>query len=501
MQRRSTPTGTAHGPDSSQFLSEPIPTVRCIRWNPLPDSYHLLAELLRAPRDEYKLLVSQDVLRHIDSHLRTATDERPAAGLLMGQLYEDPDTGGRYAIISGIARLAEGAIVAEREDLTEESWKNLGAAFRGHPREPLGWYRSRSVVSAQLAPGDTMGHVRYFPQPWQTALVVSPDPEYPAGSFYVYEKRVARVYSLPFYELFEPHPTRGTTGQRTWVRWQNYVTDADLNELVDQVYAAVDHSHGSQLSMERPGRILDPLREAVEEAWAWVRAQRAPQVFTARPPRAPRPARSSPPAAPAPSHGPDEELPSSPRQDLTAPLTVVLPPGFYEPSRSAGRRALGAVAVVLLILITVAVAIVSRGGIAATSRDEPRAAPPEVDRPAAESRGMMQPPGPTTEVLQSVPLFDAAADSLGAAIAAYRAAARRYEAGTQGCDSLTAAFAAAGNAFTAVTDAHRVAEPALDVNRSMRFNKLAADVSEQDRSYRRTSCARTPAAPAVPPAP
>lgn len=497
MQRRTTPTGAQHAPDSTQFLSEPIPTDRCIRWNPLPDSYHLLAELLRAPRDEYKLLVSQDTLRHIDSHLRTATEERPAAGLLLGQLYEDPNTGGRYAVVRGIARLAEGAIVAEREELTEESWKKLGEAFRGHPREPLGWYRSRSVVGARLAPGDTMGHVRYFRNPWQTALVVSPDPEHPAGSFYVYEKRVARVYALPFYELFEPHPTRGTTGQRTWVRWQNYVTDSDLNELVDQVYATVDHSHGSQLSTERPSRVLGPLREAVEEAWAWVRAQRAPQVFSARPPRGPQPDRHS---LDARARGPHDDE-SSPRQDLTAPLAVILPPGFFDSPRSAGRRALGAVAALLLIGITVAVAIVSRGGIAATSRAGARETPSVSESPAPESRGMMQPPGPTTEVLQSVPLFDAAADSLGSAIAAYRATARRYDAGTQGCDSLTAAFAAAGNTFTAVSDAHRVAEPALDVNRSMRFNKLAADVSELDRTYRRTSCARTPPTPpAAPPA-
>lgn len=498
MQRRSTPAGTSRGTDTGEFLSEPIPLARCIRWNPLPDSYHLLAELLRAPRDEYKLIVSQDVLRHIDSHLRTATEDRPAAGLLMGQLYEDPNTGSRYAIVRGIARLAEGAIVAEREELTPESWKNLGAAFRGHPREPLGWYRSRTVVSAQLAPGDTMGHVRYFRHPWQTALVVSPDPEHPAGSFYVYEKRVARVYALPFYELFEPHPTRGTTGQRTWVRWQNYVTDSDLNELVDQVYAAVDQSHGSQLSAERPSRILDPLREAVEEAWAWVRAQRAPQVFTARAPREPQPARAARPAE-APSGW--ETAPAT-RQDLTGPLAVVLPPGFYEPSRMPGRRTLGAVAAVLIVGIAVAVAMVSRGGIAATSRVLPSAPPAAVERPASEVRGLMPPPGPTTEVLQSVPLFDAAADSLGQAITTYRAAARRHELGRHGCDSLTAAFALAGNAFTAVTDAHRVAEPALDVNRSMRFNRLAADVSELDRSYRRTNCARAPASPPpVPPAP
>ena len=75
MQRRSTPPGAQQAPDSAQFLSEPIPIARCIRWNPLPDSYHLLAELLRAPRDEYKLLVSQDVLRHVDTHLRAATAE------------------------------------------------------------------------------------------------------------------------------------------------------------------------------------------------------------------------------------------------------------------------------------------------------------------------------------------------------------------------------------------------------------------------------------------
>ena len=87
-------------------LVERFPSERVIRWNPLPDSYHLLAEMIRGPEDEYKLVVAQAALRQIDAHLHDSASAT-AVGFLLGQLYECPETGLHYTLVRGIERVPE----------------------------------------------------------------------------------------------------------------------------------------------------------------------------------------------------------------------------------------------------------------------------------------------------------------------------------------------------------------------------------------------------------
>ena len=86
-------------------LVERFPAERVIRWNPLPDSYHLLAEMIRGPEDEYKVLVAQAALRQVDAHLRDAGGST-AVGFLLGQLYECPETGLHYTLVRSVEQIS-----------------------------------------------------------------------------------------------------------------------------------------------------------------------------------------------------------------------------------------------------------------------------------------------------------------------------------------------------------------------------------------------------------
>ena len=270
-------------------LSERFPSERCIRWNPLPDSYHLLAEMVRSPHDEYKLVVAQGVLKQVDAHLH-ASGDRPAVGLLLGQIYDCPVTGMQYSLVRGVERLPDALVAMDGEDLSDESWRALEPEILRHGARVLGWYRSRGHVSSQLPPLDAAAHMRHFRHPWQVALLVSPDVETPRGNFFVYEARVGRVYTLPFHELLDVHPLHGIAGSRTWVRWQNYVTDADLGVLVAQT-----QQRAAEQAEDRNGPgFMRQLTSALEDAWTWTRLQRRPPPpdDDDDPPMPPRPRRS-----------------------------------------------------------------------------------------------------------------------------------------------------------------------------------------------------------------
>ena len=185
------PSAGGHDPAVLR-LSERFPADRCIRWNPLPDSYHLLAEMVRSPGDEYKLVVAQAVLKQIDAHLHATTD-RVAVGLLLGQIYDCPESGIQYTVVRGIERIPDALVAAEGEEITDESWRAIDPEIRRHGARVLGWYRSRARVTSQLPPLDAAAHMKRFKHPWQTALLVSPDLEQPRGAFYVYEARVGRI--------------------------------------------------------------------------------------------------------------------------------------------------------------------------------------------------------------------------------------------------------------------------------------------------------------------
>jgi hypothetical protein len=591
-------------------LSERFPSERCIRWNPLPDSYHLLAEMVRSPHDEYKLVVAQAVLKQVDAHLHAA-GERPAVGLLLGQIYDCPATGVQYSLVRAIERLPDALVGVDGEELSDESWRALEPEIARHGARVLGWYRSRGHVSSQLPPLDAAAHMRHFRHPWQVALLVSPDVETPRGNFFVYEARVGRVYTLPFHELLDVHPLHGVAGSRTWVRWQNYVTDADLGVLVAQT-----QQRAAEQADDRTGAgFMRQLTSALEDAWTWTRLQRRPppplddddepvpaprhrrtqpgdrasrptqqrttgprdvnamsgggSASRATPPDAPRvapppmaspsaapPAQSPPPrasqAAPPPrvttrnalppsefdadataagdEHLPDESAPPGYR----APLVVLMSPEFHDSADVARRRGvLAGLVLVLLVLGTFLYGAIDRrvetrdersapessylrepesGGVVLEPEAPPAASAANTDAPAPDAIAGASAVAPTeatpapAAVPRAVPTvrldsstavssdpvaalqqFDDRANRLSDALGAFRV---RLGANSRICAPLNDTRAQVRNGFDGLTAVLDGVGPALDLDRNMRYNKLAAEVSDLEREWRRSRCAR-----------
>jgi proteasome lid subunit RPN8/RPN11 len=65
----------------------------------------------------------------------------------------------------------------------------LADAARSSPeRQPVGWYHSHTRSEIFLSEADREIHLRYFPQPWQTALVLRPHTFHPARAAFFFRE-------------------------------------------------------------------------------------------------------------------------------------------------------------------------------------------------------------------------------------------------------------------------------------------------------------------------
>ncbi len=510
---------------------EPFPVDRCLHWNPLPDSYHLLAELLRSPLDEYKLVIAQHALVQIEAHI-TPVAEQPRVGLLLGQVSEDPDSGMKYVIIRAAIKVPDEGIGADGENLSDESWVTIEREMRRQTRQVVGWYRTRQRIESAMSPADSLGHVGHFRHPWQSALMVSADLARPAGAFFVFERRVGRHYCLPFYEMLDSAPSRRSLDPHSVINWRNYLLETDAPEPPELALPSLPkrkRPDAARPARSGPGPVLLDLQQSVRTmvGQASERARAWPGVF---------------PPAPESHAAPD----------LSSPLTVLLPSGFYDNAQRRKARSVAAVSVAALLVLVSAIALVSRGSTASasdtphvltdagteavhaaanqpTGRSEPATIVPprRSERVSPASRTLAQPaatpeaavPSASRPAVTDASASDAAAADAGAtdedatrsvratggdALAVFvghademRAALRTYRARVLAyarapepadCEPVRAAYRDASGAYVLLTTAQRAVSPRLTLDHSMRYNKLAADVGEMDREFRRSPC-------------
>ncbi len=533
-----------------------MPIDRSLRWIPVKDSYHLLAAMLRDPREEYLLFITQAAWRRL-AELTHAAAERPepeagdpgaaCAGFLVGQLCTDPSTQTRYGIITTIVALPAGAVAVEQDELTDESWRVMADELSRAPRSVLGWYRTRLGLESQLAGRDADAHLALFPNPWQVCAVVDPEADAPVGAFFIFESKVHRSYAVPFHEVFEIQP-RGGGSSHSVVNWRNYSpehaalpTDDLADDEVDEppvrtastsrrsqpVALRPSQRQQSRESHEAPagGKGTDGRRRTPSESPPVVTAIKG-AVSDARKWLSERP--SSHRAAPR-DYAP-EDVPVAP--DLKDPLAVVLPPAFHRSARrTPSRSTIGLFAAIALFAIVSGVGFVARWGIAATRgapppvvRRDPAVPAPVVPAPvpdtsasatptvreprvavadspvaapstaAAPSSTLAAPAPPDTaspsDPARPMSAFDAHSDSLEIALTLYRGAAESVAMRNPSCEAYLRWYDVATTQFVSMSDAYRLAGAGVDVERSMRFNKLASDVSDMDRDYRRSPCRR-----------
>ncbi len=250
-------------------LRDPLPTARALLWKPLPDSYHLLASMMRTSEQQAVLFITQRAFLQVERHLRSAPDLE-LGGFLAGQLFECSRTHVRYSVINTVVPFADVSSNALLSRVTQESFDTVRKRLDAHQLSLIGWYRNGTGLGLQLLPDDVETHLTYFDQPWQTTMLVMPDPAKPKGAFFTYDSRVGRSYCIPFYELFDSPGLEANRLDRTCVSWTTYVAAepvAPLPVAEKEVVEATVTPPRKPTPEPEPKEPIDEWWEAIKDPW------------------------------------------------------------------------------------------------------------------------------------------------------------------------------------------------------------------------------------------
>src|SRR5687767_7286123 len=124
--------------DRGHIVRDPLPTARAILWKPLPDSYHLLASMMRTTEQQAHLFVTQRAFLQVERHLRSAPDLE-LGGFLAGQLYVCPRTNVRYSVVNTVVPFADVSGEAIGSRVTEEAFEAVRKRLDAHRLCLIGW--------------------------------------------------------------------------------------------------------------------------------------------------------------------------------------------------------------------------------------------------------------------------------------------------------------------------------------------------------------------------
>lgn len=206
---------------------KPRPLLRSVHWKPEP------ALPKDAAAGSYDVFVDQRVFKAIHQQLWNAGPGEEPFGFLIGDLCEDPDSGRRYVIVS--------AAVPSRFPLVEEGPEQIpGEAMVAMQLEVdrrrgvlAGWYHRHRSGAVELTAADAVTHEKYFPEPWQVALLFVTDFASPTGGCFrrTHAGLVGDV-PLPFFEMVSNESLLARGVRRSHLDWVNVVTvdsiEADL---------------------------------------------------------------------------------------------------------------------------------------------------------------------------------------------------------------------------------------------------------------------------------
>jgi hypothetical protein len=247
---------------------EPLPVARAILWKPLPDSYHLLASMMRTAEQQTQLFVTQRAFLQVDRHLGSAPDLE-LGGFLAGHLCECPRSRARYSVVNTVIPFADVTGEPLGARVTHKAYETVRRRLDTHRLALIGWYRNGSGLGLQLLPDDVETHLAYFNEPWQTTMLVVPDASKPKGAFFTYDPRVGRGYCVPFYELFAGDAADSNRLGRTCVTWTTYIPSNPVQplavgdrEIVETTVMPIRHEPEPQ-----PTEPIDEWLEAIKDPW------------------------------------------------------------------------------------------------------------------------------------------------------------------------------------------------------------------------------------------
>lgn len=155
---------------------------------------------------EYSLRVMDDIrLAVVDAFFSLPRGGAEIGGILLGK-HE-----GRRVTITGHVPLdcehATGpSFVLSSNDHTKLA--EILAAARGNPSgtQPVGWYHSHTRSDIHLSAADLAIHKRYFPEPWQIALVLKPHTFQPARAGLFFWEADGSIRATASYKEFVLEP-------------------------------------------------------------------------------------------------------------------------------------------------------------------------------------------------------------------------------------------------------------------------------------------------------
>ena len=378
------------------------------------------------------IYISQRALAAIQDHC--ATEHGACSGLLTGELYQSPDTEEPYVVVESTIRIpaTPGAGDNAKASLVQ-GWVVAQSVLRATGEQLVGWYRGEGTVAdaagdVGLSLAEAEAHSALFPQPWQLAVKTGRSR---GGVFAPAAGGAWARRCLAFHELVDPSAVGADGAIRTSLHWDNYRTH--------QAIVRDDPSPVVALGLVTPARAAPP----------------APPVAEAVPLLARRPPRQSPRVL----------LPDQ----FGDPIGAVQP----KPSHlSWARRVAYASAYGILGLLAIAGLFRLYSALASPSSPTPRPAAVEGTVASPEAR------------------LDAAADTLGLAIAGFDLRARMFASRQMECRELARGLVLVEERWTSYNAARKDASASLDSVRTARDRSLYADADGVERRFERSGCPR-----------
>jgi hypothetical protein len=414
--------------DESRPVERPAPESATILWQPMASAASGAVSSF--------IYISQRALAAVQDHC--ATEYGACSGLLTGELYRSPDTEEPYVVVESTIRLPPtpgggGRGGDNAKASLVQGWVVAQSVLRATGEQLVGWYRGEGTVEdgagdVGLSLAEAEAHTALFPQPWQLAMKTG---RRRGGVFAPAAGGAWAHRCLAFHELVDPSAVGADGAIRTSLYWDNYRTHQAIVRDDPAPVVAL-----GLVTPDKPAPHAPPVTEAVSP-------------LPRRPPR------------------------QSPR--------VLLPDQFGDPigavrpklsHPSWGRRVAYASAYGIVGLLAIAGLFRLYSALASPSSPTPRPAAVEGAVAPAEAR------------------LDAAADTLGLAIAAFDLRARMFASRQMECRELARGLVLVEERWTSYNAVRKDASTSLDSARTARDRSLYADADGVERRFERSGCPR-----------
>jgi proteasome lid subunit RPN8/RPN11 len=495
------------------MLRKPMPVARSIHWVPVGSNSDAAVSGADVP-----LFITQGALREAMRHLRS-DPEQELMGFLLGNLFECPDSGSRYVVITSAMRT--GHVIGETEpvQIPEEEWLGMQLELRRRRAGLMGWYHSSPFVGSSPARIDIDTHRERFHEVWQSGLVIATTGPEPTGGFFRLMPGNGGALNgmlIPFDEIVEDDALLPGGRKRTLIDWANYRTEqpieGDRSERRPHIppprRATPDPVDPALANMTGQPTLPVMLPEPSDFAFDDMPLQPQPEVRrlrfgamaailllvgvgaagywwwnhrgTLEPPAGLGAMLSSPAAsAPAANRLRDTSTYTPPQDTAGIAANSSLPP-TVPPSAmdTTGLTKPGAAR--------------SPDGGTMTAQPPVQAAPqPVVTQPAATPPVTLPAPNAAPASPDAkTQRFDALADSLAQAIRNFQDRDADFTTKRLTCRGLAVGYQSADDAYIALAGAYRNVRATIDGARDARFRKLSSAVGDVNNTFDASKCPR-----------